>query len=92
MKMLVDFDCSERLVTGSVMFSLSFPQSSKTFGAANNLFGSDPMIFARTKLSLMPIIFQPFIPSDSSSFVWARTLSWGHLRFSGFSQVKVLFL
>lgn len=86
--------CWQTLVTQK-----SFLQSQHYFfclihsflGAANDQFGSDPVIFARTKLLLTPRIFQPsFLLTEAVLAGW-ELCHWGTCVFQGFSRWRFYF-
>lgn len=89
----MDFDHSERLVTGSVLIFLSDPQFFETSGGANNVFGSDAMIKACTKLSLTTVIFQPFFSQRQQLFCLGETFVMRvHTFFRVFSGKGFIFI
>lgn len=89
----MDFDHSERLVTGSVLIFLSDPQFFETSGGANNVFGSDAMIKACTKLSLTTVIFQPFFSQRQQLFCLGETFAMRvHTFFRVFSGKGFIFI
>jgi len=87
-KMLTDPGHSEKLLTVSALLLLSYPQFSRSCKWSVWLWPCDLCSY---KALIDAKNFPALIPTDRGSFSWVRTLPLGHLCFSGFFQVKILF-